>query len=141
LFGIKSFPGCHGTQLLATREWFSPSQAAAFTATNAARTAVMHAPQERDTIGRYLYDCQDEFATFPTLAACFAKRAELFSAGPYAPFAAAYRDTGDLNAYIGGIGPIYATAPNYAAMLREIIDEPSVRAALTAARATASISA
>ena len=131
---MKSYPGCFGTQLLATREWFTFQQSNYFVSLGGGRTAVLHDPRQIDAMGRQLFDCQDLFATFATLANCFAKRAGMFGAGRYAPFAAAYRSTGDMEAYIRGIAPIYATAPNYADQLLEIINEPSVQAALTAAQ-------
>ncbi len=57
---------------------------------------------------------QDWFATFPTLADCFTRRALLFTEGRYGPAARAYRETANLEAFVRAIAPIYATDPHYA---------------------------
>jgi flagellum-specific peptidoglycan hydrolase FlgJ len=137
-FGIKSYEGVFGRQLLRTREWFTGSEAARFLAAGDGRTAVPAEPAQQDAHGRKLYSVQDWFATFATLGDCFARRAAMFTVGRYAPFAAAYQAGGSLEALIRGIAPIYATQPGYADAVLALIGNPAVQSALAAARAQVS---
>jgi flagellum-specific peptidoglycan hydrolase FlgJ len=108
-FGIKAYEGCYGVQLLQSTEVI-----------NGVRTPVI-----------------EKFATFPTLDACFAKHANLFTTGkPYAQAWAAYRLSHDLHTFICEIAHVYATDPNYANILLQILAMPEVKMALAAARAT-----
>lgn len=133
-FGIKSYPGEHGRQLLATREWFDDAGLAAFLARGEQRTAAPVEPVQQDA-GCTLYRVQDWFATFPRLEDCFARRAAMFAAGRYAPFAASYQASGNLEALVRGIAPIYATDPTYADSVLALIHDPGVQAAIAEARA------
>lgn len=135
LFGIKIYPNCYGRQLLHTVEWFTGPEVAHFLSGEPGRTAV------RDTTstvitdkGREKYKCQDWFATFPTLAACFERRALMFQMGRYKPFADAYAADHDLTKLIKGIATIYATSPDYADTLLKIIGQRNVTLALSSAR-------
>ena len=134
-FGIKSYPGESGRQLLRTREWLSDSELREFLAAGAGRTAILIEPVRRNAAGRTLYSVQDWFACFPTLGDCFARRAALFDSGRYAPHAAAYRADRDLEALVRGVASVYATDPAYADRLLALIRDPRVQAALSAARA------
>lgn len=133
-FGIKQYTGAYGRQLLRTQEWFGAAELARFLDLGDGRTAKPVLPARQDARGRHLYDVMDWFATFATLADCFAKRAALFSAGRYAPFAEAYRQHGDIEAYVRGIAPIYATDPGYAKAVLSLVDDSSIQGALRAAR-------
>src|SRR5437762_5869262 len=79
-FGIKSYNGAFGRQLLRTREWFSDADAARFLALGDGRTAELANPVQHDPRGRKLYHVEDWFANFATLGDCFARRAAMFSA-------------------------------------------------------------
>src|SRR5438477_8715451 len=50
-FGIKSYGGASGRQLLNTREWFSDADAARFLALGDGRTASLATPVEQDARG------------------------------------------------------------------------------------------
>ncbi len=106
-FGIKAYGGCFGVQLLST-----------FEVVNGVRTAVNR-----------------EFAVFPSLAACFEKHASLLTSGKvYASAWAHYLETQALETLIRNVAAIYATDPNYAAILLKIIAMPEVKAALARIR-------
>jgi flagellar protein FlgJ len=138
-FGIKAYPGCYGTQLLRTREWFTDVELAEFLSKGHGRTAVFDAGNTVITSGgRRKYIVHDLFATFPSVAACFEKRAQLFRAGKYKQFADAYDQDHDLEKLIRGISPVYATDPNYGDALLGIIRQQNVLTALAAARAPGS---
>jgi len=110
-FGIKAYAGCYGVQLLETTEVINGAT---------------------QTVNR-------EFATFPTLAACFEKHAQLISqASPYRNVWKEYEMTKDLHALVVGVAPIYATGSNYAETLLAIIAMPEVTSALANARGEAS---
>src|SRR5437588_781772 len=82
-FGIKSYEGAFGRQLLHTREWFTDAEDRRFVALGDGRTAEAAKPIQQDAHGRKLYNVQDWFATFATLGDCFARRAAMFNAGRY----------------------------------------------------------
>ena len=134
-FGIKSYAGAYGRQLLRTREWFTGAEAAQFVALGDSRTARVAEPVQRDGRGRKLYHVEDWFATFATLGDCFAHRAAMFRAGRYAPFAAAFKTGGSMKELVRGIAPIYATDPAYADAVLALIHRADVQAAITSARA------
>jgi flagellum-specific peptidoglycan hydrolase FlgJ len=107
-FGIKAYAGCYGIQLLQTTEVI-----------NGVRTQVI-----------------EKFATFPTLAACFAKHASLITRGkPYAQAWAHYKISHDLQTLILEVARVYATDPNYANILLRILAMPDVQKAIAQARA------
>lgn len=124
-FGIKSYPGAYGRQLLATFEWFTPAQLAQFRAWGDGRTAIATEPA-RIRAGKQLYQVQDWFATFAALSDCFTRRASMFTEGRYLPYARAYRETANLEAFVRGIGPIYATDPAYADRVLVFAQSPEV---------------
>ncbi len=134
-FGIKQFQGAAGRQLLTTTEWFTDGEAARFLAGDDERTADLAQPVQTAASGRRKYRVQDWFASFATLSDCFARRAALFTKGLYAPFAAAYKQNHDFPALVRGIGPKYATDPNYATQVLAVANMPQVKAAIAAARA------
>ena len=133
-FGIKSYSGEYGRQLLATREWFTDEEVGRFLSKGDGRTAVPTEPLQRDARGRTLYQVQDWFATFATLGDCFARRAVMFTAGRYAKFATAYNENRDLEALVRGIAPIYATDPTYVDKVIGLIQNAEIRAAIDRAR-------
>src|SRR5207249_1655415 len=125
-FGIKSYQGEYGRQLLATREWFTDDELARFLSSGDSRTAILAQPVQPDAHGRKLYNVQDWFATFATLGDCFARRVAMFTAGRYAPFAASHKASPDLEALVRGIAPIYATDPTYAEKVLDLIRNTDV---------------
>lgn len=134
-FGIKSYAGEFGRQLLHTTEYFSDAELRHFLGPGDGRTAELTdaaAPARHD--GRRKYKVQDWFATFASLGDCFAKRAHLFTAGRYAPIAAAYAQDRDLEKCVRAFGPIYATDPEYAETLIRIVRQPEFQQALAEAR-------
>ena len=66
------------------------------------------------------------FATYPTLAACFAAHAQLLQHGVYAPVWRRYEADHDLDAYIRGIAEHYATDPVYAPKILQQIGRAHV---------------
>lgn len=106
-FGIKAYSGCYGVQSLQTSE----------------------------CIGGIVKTVDREFATFPTLAACFEKHAKLICEGtPYRKPWQVYETSRNITALIKDIAPIYATGPNYAATLLGVLSMPPVIAAIATAR-------
>jgi len=106
-FGIKAYPGCYGVQCLRTCEIVNG-------------------------ITRFV---NREFATFASLADCFSKHATLISEGTsYEHAWQEYKASGDVLALIQCIAPIYSTAPNYAALLTDILAMPEVTSAIATAR-------
>lgn len=134
-FGIKEYAGCHGKQLLHTREWFTDAELAHFLALCAGRTATLSPGLPGKMGNRHLYEVQDWFATFATLADCFVRRGLLYRApGPYSHFATAYDLDHDLEALVRGIAPTYATDSHYADQVLALIHMPALQAALAAVR-------
>jgi flagellum-specific peptidoglycan hydrolase FlgJ len=106
-FGIKAYSGCYGVQLLETSE----------------------------VVEGVAKSFHLEFAMFPTLAACFQKHAQLISeAAPYRQVWQQYKASKSVTALVEGIAPIYATAPNYARTLLNVISMPQVASAIANAR-------
>jgi flagellum-specific peptidoglycan hydrolase FlgJ len=102
-FGIKSYPGCFGVQQLKTVEVIA-----------GVRTVVA-----------------GNFATFPSLEACFEKHATLLTTGrAYGASWSHYLKSADPQMLIREIGPIYATDPQYANKLLQVISMPEVGACL-----------
>ena len=109
-FGIKAYGGCYGVQLLQT-----------FEVINGVRTPMV-----------------EKFATFPTLDACFAKHASLFTTpGPYAKAWAQFQLTHDVETFIRQVAVVYATDPNYANLLLRIAAMPDVKACIAQMRTAA----
>lgn len=131
-FGVKSYVGEFGRQLLATKEWFTSVQLARFLAQGDGRSAVPDDVPPRGVVRRYTV--KDWFATFATLSDCFTKRATLFTTGRYAPFAERYASDGDLDALVRGVASVYATDPNYASEVLAIANEEKVVDAIERAR-------
>ena len=96
-FGIKPYVGCWGTQILSTIEYIDGTK----------------------------YTKSLPFASFPDVQPCFIKHAELITKG--VPYIHAWREWqnggGDVNRLADLIAPIYATDPNYAKELKELIAE------------------
>lgn len=131
--GIKDYHGSFGRQLLATMEWFTLGECAHFLSLGDNRTA-QAAGDPRQSDGRRPYHVKDWFSTFATLGDCFSKRASMWDKGPYAKAAAAYRAGGTVEQLVRDIAPIYATAPNYAAIVLSLVNDPSIKAAIATAR-------
>jgi flagellum-specific peptidoglycan hydrolase FlgJ len=106
-FGIKAYAGCYGVQLLKTSEF-------------------IHGIEKT---------VQQEFATFPTLTACFEKHAKLICEGtPYRKAWQEYEASRSITSLVKGIAPVYATAPDYAEALLCVLAMPPVIEALAKAR-------
>jgi flagellum-specific peptidoglycan hydrolase FlgJ len=139
-FGVKMYPGCYGTQHLVTTEWFTQMQVTQFRELGADRTATLRLPTQRSGMG-YLYDVQDLFATFPSLAACFEYHGRLLQQGRYATAWEAFAASEDLDGFIAAIAPIYATDPDYADRVTTLAHGPHVADAIARARSVGSKSA
>ena len=102
-FGIKGYPGAAGAQDLETWE---------------------------EVDGKPVSTCQT-FATFPTLAQCFIKHAQIITNGEsYRKAWLDYKAADDIPALIRAIAPIYATDPEYADKIFAILAMPEVHTAL-----------
>ena len=145
--GYKHYPGAFGKQLLATTEWFTDEQAVEFADGN---TSILEIPSDQTielpddrTIrpmntrinDKRMYAVRDWFAVFPSLEACFARRAERWKAGQSLPWVKAFHKTGDLTAMLRAMAAGYATAPDYADSLLAVLDKPEVQVGLAQARA------
>jgi flagellum-specific peptidoglycan hydrolase FlgJ len=133
-FGIKSYEGCFGTQLLDTSEWLTSDEAAHFVARGEGRSAILVLPARSRMNGRKLYACRDVFATFPTLAHCFAYHGELLQRGVYRDAWERYQRDHDLDALIRGVARHYATDPQYALVVAQIARAPLLAAAVVQGR-------
>lgn len=103
-FGIKFYAGAFGSQTLATHEYVAGKST------------------EQNL----------EFATFPTLEACFEKHAELIAAaGPYRAAFANFARTGNVEQLVRDIAPHYAPGnPLYIKSVLSILHMPAIQAAL-----------
>jgi flagellar protein FlgJ len=111
-FGIKAYPGCHGTQTLMTHE-------------------TLHGVSKL---------VEQQFATFATLDDCFTKHALLITSGaPYAKLWQGWSQLVGLGGLARAAGvlvllcflaPIYATDENYASELVKILQMPEIKAAM-----------
>jgi flagellum-specific peptidoglycan hydrolase FlgJ len=128
-FGIKAYDGCYGRQLLPTKEWFTPEELKSFLSHGDGRTATLVPSHGMTLSGRQEYVVHDWFATFATLADCFAKRASLWDKGRYAPAAAQYKVDNDFEKLVRAIAPIYATDPKYADTVLQITSQADVQQA------------
>jgi flagellum-specific peptidoglycan hydrolase FlgJ len=135
-FGIKSYAGEFGRQLLSTDEYFTAAELTQFLAKGDGRTAEPAAPVALDG-ARQKYFVMDWFATFATLENCFAYRSNLLLGSPiYREALDAYRGTQDADSFVDGIAPHYATSPDYAVEIKQLMAEPAVIQAVELARQT-----
>jgi flagellum-specific peptidoglycan hydrolase FlgJ len=130
-FGTKAYPNGYGRQLLLTREWLTQAEAADFASRLEGRTLTAMGPAMGD---KRLYALHDWFATFPSLEACFARRAERWNAGRNLPWVKAYHATGELEPMLRAMAEGYATEPLYADSLLRVLAMPEVQAGLATAR-------
>ncbi len=108
-FGIKAYAGCYGVQRLQTVEVIA-----------GVRTPLLA-----------------NFATFPSLAACFDKHALLIAQDrAYAPAWQQYVKARDLPKFLRQIASVYATDPRYADDLLNVLAMPEVKDRLAACRKT-----
>lgn len=129
--GIKIYPDCYGKQLLSTTEWFTDAERDYFLSMGRGRKAELKNPdQPANGKGKREYACLDLFATFPSLEACFARRAELFTLRPYRLALEIYLAEGDMERFVRGFGAIYATSPTYADLVLKIINQRNVQLAM-----------
>jgi flagellum-specific peptidoglycan hydrolase FlgJ len=135
-FGIKNYHGSYGRQLLLTREWFTDHERDYFLGLGDGRKVdgLVDPSAPPNAVGRKQYRVYDWFATFPTLATCFARRASMFLNTRYAVFQSAYLADHNFDAYLRGIARIYATDPSYADKLLALIRMPEVQDALYEAK-------
>ncbi len=106
-FGIKSYLGCSGVQRLKTVE----------------------------VIGGVRTPVARDFAVFVSIEACFEKHASLFTTEhAYGAAWAHYLKSGDTEALIRQVAPIYATDPQYANKLWQVVSMPEVAACLANCR-------
>ena len=112
-FGIKTYSGEFGRQLLRTTEWFNASELAAFLSRGDSRTATRMPAAPVN--GRSKYSVQDWFATFATLAGCLRNVERCSLWGLTRPSQRLTRPTGTLRSSSMALGrsmpPIRAT-PN-----------------------------
>jgi flagellum-specific peptidoglycan hydrolase FlgJ len=133
-FGMKSAHPGGREALSATSEWFTEAEARHFLEAREGRSAHLVRGVSAKPNGRCLYACRDWFMVFDSLADAFRVRAGGFTGGRYAPHVIAYQKDRDLERFIRGIGPIFATDPRYSESVLSIIRMPQVKAAIAAAR-------
>lgn len=133
-FGIKSFNRSDGRQLLQTTEWFTEDQLSQFLALGDGRRVVARHP-DRDSRGRTKFTVMDWFRSYPSIASAFLEYGQRLTSGRYRAGWESYlqhRDPARLVDDIAKAG--YATDPNYAVMLRNIIAGPRLSSAIAEER-------
>lgn len=136
-FGIKGHPSTGKVQLLSTTEWFdSPGKADLWVAARPGRIAVLIDGVEPDKKGRHKYQCKDWFAVYDSLADCFKAHSVIFTSGSCRNWLGTYLINRDLYAFISGIGPVYATDPDYADKVLALVAKTEVSEAIALARLT-----
>jgi len=139
--GIKAYTGQWSEKLCPTTEYFTDAQRTQFLALDRGRTATLdqtYKPTyDKHSNAVNKYHVLDWFASFATLADCFAYRANLFTRAPYAAIMQQYQQDVNLDKCVRAFAPIYATSPSYADTLLEIINDHEVQAALAAAKGVA----
>ena len=70
--------------------------------------------------GRYI-TINAAFAAYPSVAEAFDAHAELLATSHF--YAAAMAKLPDVTAFVEAMGPVYATAPNYASVILNLISE------------------
>jgi len=135
-FGFKNYPGSFGRQLLKTHEQFTDQEAAAFAVADPLRSIQKVTPEQANG-GKSLYAVTDWFATFPSLEACFAKRAQRWNAGAGLPWVKAFNVNRDYAAMFAEMAKSYSTSDphGYANALMARLKLPEVQEALAKARA------
>lgn len=122
-FGIKAHANT-STQLIQTKEFFTDSEAAAFKARgNRIELDLDRNGQPVIVNGKKRYTVWDKFAAYPSLEAAFLDYANLLKTGKYfQPSWIAFQEHQDRNRYISEMAKAYATDPEYASKVRQIID-------------------
>jgi flagellar protein FlgJ len=129
-FGIKATDKKQ-RQLLTTKEWFNGQELARFKALGDGRSAVATGA---GNAYRREYTVKDWFATYPSLEACFAERVKMANRPRYQPFMARYKQTKDVEEFVRGFAPIYATDPKYAELVLKLVESPKLKDALAEAK-------
>ena len=107
-FGIKKYPDCYGVQMLETTE----------------------------VVGGVRHSVKLEFATFPSLAACFEKHSELIChAKPYASAWTEYTKVKNVAELIKAVATVYATEVEYAGRLIVVSSMSAVTTTINGLRA------
>jgi flagellum-specific peptidoglycan hydrolase FlgJ len=120
-----------------TEEWFTDAELARFLALGGGRRAepMGGAPNSR---GRRRYIVHDYFCRFDTLADAFAHHNRLLIEHPaYRAAMEQFGQDGNMDRLMDGIAKHYATAGDYADVLRQIAAQDNVRQAIARARAEA----
>lgn len=135
-FGFKAYSGGYGRQLLKTHESLTDQEAADFAAADPLRSIQKVTPEQANG-GKSLYAATDWFATFPSLEACFAKRAQRWSAGAGLPWVKAFNVNRDWAAMFSEMAKSYSTSDphGYANALMARLKLPEVQEGLAKARA------
>lgn len=131
-FGIKVYAGCYGVQLIWTTEYFNSLE---FERWQCVHRNLKHIGPARglDRNGRSPFKLEDEFATFPTLEACFEYHGRLIATGlKYRAAWDNYERDLSVDKLIDDIAHVYATDPGYANKLHAILRMPQVVEALHA---------
>jgi flagellar protein FlgJ len=128
-FGIKYSPAKHnGKQLLVTREYFDTADHAAAWVARLAGREILEATGHQAN-GKSQWKVRDWFAAYPSLADCFADHARLVTNGkPYRAAWEAFVVHRDWRRLLAGIGPTYATAPDYATRVQVVLEGELQRA-------------
>lgn len=132
-FGIKEYPNCYGRQLLRTYEYFTKEERYDWLAAKPGRIANL-VDATYNSKSQQRFNCDDWFATFQDLTACFMKRAQLLHSAPYITFITRYTQDGNLTNLINDLSKVYATDPDYNDKLFAIASIKEVEAAIAEVR-------
>jgi len=131
-FGVK-WSGKGPRQKLVTTEWFTDAELARFRLGRPADDVIRATGRAKGAKREYVV--RDWFASYDTLADSFTEHARLISDGaPYRKAWARFQAGGALEQLIRDIAPVYATAPNYADVVLQIIRQRNIQTALATHR-------
>jgi flagellum-specific peptidoglycan hydrolase FlgJ len=129
-FGIKRAGRHTKWSTVATQEFFTPAQLAAWNRQHGSLAHVLATLPD----GRQRVELEDEFADYDSLDASCQDYAWLITHGePYREARQRYQQDKDIAELIGGIARTYATAPRYAELAEEIAIQPNVAKAVAEA--------
>jgi len=131
-FGIKYDPARHKQfALVTTEEWFTSAQIKQWDAAHPDLLARLTGQTEGDSFNMLI---DDRFADYDSLEAACQDYVWLITHGePYKAAWEVYQETRDFEGLMTAVAKVYATAPSYGLLVRQIAGQANVTAAIMAA--------